>query len=649
MSRLLKAPLPGTTVDPRYPDSDGRCIGDTDFHNLAMIWLREALEDYFADQPDVYVASNLVFYFKEGVPKSHKDPDVLVARHTAGKRRRRSYRIWEEKVMPCTLFEMASRRTWRNDLGEKRDLYASLGVNEYFVYDPEGCFLKPVFQGFRTVKGRSVPQRPAADGSLVSRQLGVRLVPEDGMLRLIDLKTGQPVLTRAEQAEQHKERAEQLAAELERLRADREKIPMLTGKLVRVRYARDLIIPCYLDVADPELRAVAERLLELFRAPMGRTRGELEAELDAVFGDAPGQQVHQGLAKLLEDRCDFEVVAGQPPAQLREAVFAAAAFARKGESQAGRQGEKTGALSPDRPAPLSVFDREVVLRDVAEQLAMTPEAVEQGLFADLKSEQRLTHFKDTTAHRLLERYNVALAQAVLLRSTGMKVHIRQETPQRWRQLLRFVKFHRLVCEVEATGPEAWCLRVEGPLSLFLATQKYGLQLALFLPAVLRCQDFDLEAELRWGPQRRPRRFKLSSQDGLVSHQADTGVYVPAELQMFVDLFRKKVADWDISELTDLLPLGDTLWAPDYRLTHRASGAVVYLDVLGFWRRSSVERHLARLRHHAAVPFVLAISDQLHVEDTELDGLPAGIYRFRQMPLPEEVVRLAEAALQNPRG
>jgi predicted nuclease of restriction endonuclease-like RecB superfamily len=415
---------------------------------------------------------------------------------------------------------------------------------------------------------------------------------------------------------------------------------MLTGRLACVRYARDRIVPAYLDVDDPGWREVAERLLELFRGQAGRTRGELEEEVHEAFGDAPAQLIHQGLAKLLEDRCQFEVSSGHPPDQLREAVFRAAALARVPATGEGGQ-------PPEGQPLLPAFDRDLVLRQVAGPLGLTPEAVSQGLFADLKSEQRLVHFKDMTAEQLLQRYNVALAQAVLLRSTGMKVHVRREPPQRYRQLLRLVKFHRLVCEVEATGPDAYCFRLDGPLSLFLSTQKYGLQLAKFLPAVLHCKDFDLEAELRWGAQRKPKRFTLSSRDGLVSHYQDTGMYVPADLGMFVELFRKKVTDWDISEMTDLLPLGGiTLWAPDYRLTHRASGGVVYLDVFGFWRRSGVEKHLERLRQHADHPFVLAVSEQLRVEEAELEGLPAGVHRFRQMPLPDEVVRLAAEALRN---
>jgi predicted nuclease of restriction endonuclease-like RecB superfamily len=266
------------------------------------------------------------------------------------------------------------------------------------------------------------------------------------------------------------------------------------------------------------------------------------------------------------------------------------------------------------------------------------------LFADLKSEQRLTRFRDTTTERLLHRYNVALAQAVLLRSVQVRVLIRGEKPARYRQLLRLVKFHRLICEFARTGPDSGRLTLDGPLSLFSATQKYGLQLALFLPTVLLCRDFELEADLRWGAQRKPKKFTLTPKDGLVSHAPDTGTYMPPELGMFVELFRKRIADWDISDETEVYPLGDSFWVPDFRLTHRLTGKAVLLEVLGFWRRASAERHLERLRQHATEPFLLAVSDQLHIEDAALEALPAGVHRFRQMPLPDEVARVANELL-----
>jgi predicted nuclease of restriction endonuclease-like RecB superfamily len=404
---------------------------------------------------------------------------------------------------------------------------------------------------------------------------------------------------------------------------------MLTGSLVRVRYSRDRIIPAYAAVDDPANLALAEQLLDIYRGQEWHTRGEIREEIAAAFGDAPLSFLQQGLAKLLEDRCEFEIVAGQPPEKLREAVFGAAARARGAEAI-------LGALTQ----PRSPFDRDAILAGVAAEFNMAPEEVEGGLFADLKSEQRMVKFDPFTPERLLQRYNVALAQAVLLRAVGVEVIIRSEPPAKLRRLFRLIKFHRLVCDVESSGPDSYRLSLDGPLSLFTATQKYGLQLALFLPAILPCHDWDLRAELRWGPQRKPKVFTLSTADKLVSHLPEHGTYVPPELAMFAEQFRKKADGWRLHDESAILPLGPGFWVPDFRLEHLASGKSLYLEVLGFWRKSSAELHIKKLREFAQSTFLLAISDQLRIDDAELEQLPAEVIRFRQMPLPDEVVKRA---------
>jgi len=400
---------------------------------------------------------------------------------------------------------------------------------------------------------------------------------------------------------------------------------MLPTNLVRVRQVKNRIVPQYLDASADSWRDMAEQVLEVFHGRIGAARGEIDADLEEMIGNHPATLLFQGLAKLVEDRCEFEVVAGHPPAALREQVFLAAARQRQSDP----------------------FDRAAVLAGVAQELALTSEQVDQGMLADLKSEQRLIKFDDINVTHLIERYNVALAQAVLLRSTGVTVTVRGESPPRLRQLFRAIKFHRLICDADQGAAGAVTLRLDGPMSLFSATQKYGLQLAMFLPTLLHCDHFELQAEVRWGVKRVAKIFALSSADGLRSPTVDRGSYTPPDLQMFVELFRKKIDDWDIQEEADVLPLGRGFWVPDYRLTHRKSKKFVYLEVLGFWRKGAVEGHLKRLRQHAGQPFVLAVSDQLKIDDEELAELPAGVLRFRTMPVPDEVVRLAGGMLVLP--
>ena len=405
---------------------------------------------------------------------------------------------------------------------------------------------------------------------------------------------------------------------------------MLTGKLVRVKHAREKLLPYYLDVESAKWLEIAEQMIELFRskAKDRAPRGELDQEAAELFGSLPNQLVHQGFLKLLQDRCEFETVAGHPPAEIRDLVFRTSAKHRE-------------LLARSEQVPRPSFDRSAVIEEVARSLDLSVDEIDQCLFADLKSEQLLQRFKDTTPLHLLQRYNVALAQGVLVRATGVKVSLRNETPQRYRQLFRQMKFRRLICEVQPLTASSVQLFLDGPMSLFSSTQKYGLQMALFLPTLLLCRDFDLQADVLWGPQRKRKTFALSSGQGLVTHAPDYGTYVPPELQMFVETFRKRCPEWEINEEPAIYPLGqEGYWVPDFRLKHRKSTKSVLLEVLGFWRRSGAEKHLARLRKHAKEPFLLAVSDQLKVDEEELEGLPAEIHRFRQMPLAGEIARLA---------
>lgn len=171
----------------------------------------------------------MVLAYKQGDPKCHRDPDALVAKGV-DKHPRHSFLTWKEGVVPCVLFEISSKGTWRVDLYKKPAVYASIGVKEYFLYDSEGCYLDPVLQGFRTIKGKPVPMRPAKDGSLVSKQLGLRLVPQGEMLRLFVLATEEPILTSEERIAQARQqyaaavnqRVVALTAELAHLRAKME-------------------------------------------------------------------------------------------------------------------------------------------------------------------------------------------------------------------------------------------------------------------------------------------------------------------------------------------------------------------------------------------------------------------------------------------
>ncbi len=414
---------------------------------------------------------------------------------------------------------------------------------------------------------------------------------------------------------------------------------MLTGDLVRVKTVKQRVVPLYIDREHPHWRETAESLLLLFREGVGHTRGRIEEEIDTLFGEGgKATQVYRGLAKVLEDRSEFEVVAEIPPEVIRERVFTAAADERR---RIHEQAER------ERRPP---FDRDRVLAAVAAELKLEPDALMTGLFADLRDENRLLRFDDMTATQLVDRYNVALAQSVLLRAVRIEVEVRGERPARYRQLFRWLKFHRLIHKVEGSMGEGYVFQIDGPLSLFSATTKYGMQVAHFLPALLLCDNFRLSAELRFGPKREPRSFELASRDGLVSHKADQGVYTPAELTAFVERFRQVAPAWELKETSEIIELGrEGVWVPDYHLIHRASGVDVFLEVLGFWNRSSLERITRLLPRHGPPRYILAISERMKVDEEALGELTGPILRFKEIPNAAELAALLETFTTQPKS
>jgi Uma2 family endonuclease len=180
-----------------YPERDGKPMAETDVHIDVLIYLREALKDHFRDEPQVYVAGNMLLYYEEGNPAACVAPDIFVVQGVS-KGERRTYKLWEEGQPPTVIFEITSRGSRLEDLGTKRALYAMLGVREYYLYDPLGEYLRPPLQGYRLQQGEYERVLPGDQGQLVSQALSLELRLQDGQLQVLNPATGERLLTPAE-------------------------------------------------------------------------------------------------------------------------------------------------------------------------------------------------------------------------------------------------------------------------------------------------------------------------------------------------------------------------------------------------------------------------------------------------------------------
>ena len=207
-------------VDPIvYPESDGKPMAETDLHREIMIWIIHLLQRFFAGQ-QVYVSGNLLVYYEKGNPRKSVAPDCFVVWGVES-RLRPIYKLWEEGQAPQVVFEVTSKSTRREDMKDKMRLYAQLGVEEYYLYDPTSDYLKPPLAAFQRVGDSFAPMQPdngemhlgdlvflpgeGESPEYVSPRLGLRLaLDEENRLQFYAVTSGERLLSDFEIGQQAK-------------------------------------------------------------------------------------------------------------------------------------------------------------------------------------------------------------------------------------------------------------------------------------------------------------------------------------------------------------------------------------------------------------------------------------------------------------
>ena len=221
-----------------YPSEDGIPL-ESDNHLRGMINLLEGARDFCEDHGlPILAGANLFIYYVEGDPKKCVGPDFFVARDLSRTPRRRVYKVWIEGKMPELVVELASPSSARVDLRRKKDLYESLGVLEYLVFDGEGIGWDPPLVAFRR-RGQRLEEESVVqpDGSIAFRSgvLPLEFRPSGEFLRFFDPQTGAFVPTRKERAATAERERERADAERERADAERERAERLAIEVARLR------------------------------------------------------------------------------------------------------------------------------------------------------------------------------------------------------------------------------------------------------------------------------------------------------------------------------------------------------------------------------------------------------------------------------
>ena len=383
---------------------------------------------------------------------------------------------------------------------------------------------------------------------------------------------------------------------------------MIGPDLVRVRRKNGV-----LSLAKPSAEATArarelsEQVLAVLAAQVGEPRQVVEEALNELEGSAQEKKLLSALKKLALDDSAFDGNPAVDAISLRRELFSRAAAAR-------------------RALAVGVhFDRSAVLSEAGAALGLSAEAVESGLYSDLRSAERLLRAPGYGPDGLLARHARAEVQAVLLCSVRVVADVRCASADQYRALFHKLKFRQLMFQLSARDDGGYRIEIDGPYSLFDSVTKYGMELALLLPALEACDSVKLVADLRWGKKRDPLSFSLQLEPSNGTEPSPPR----DDIQALIQAFSESNAAWRAEPAREVLELpGIGLCVPDLCFTHQETGEQVLCEVLGFWNRAAVWRRVELVEQGLPNKIVFVASARLRVSEDVLEADSAALYVYK---------------------
>ena len=397
---------------------------------------------------------------------------------------------------------------------------------------------------------------------------------------------------------------------------------MLTSDLA-INFRRgEKILPRLIKTDDAGYTRDAEVLIEIFNEFDGRTRGELERELEEYIGTGTDFRILRGFIKLLTDRCEFETSAPAEPIEIRQKVFL----------EAG----KYQPVFPDSE------NKKLILQKIADELNTSADQIYQNLYADLSAQQRLKSFETIAPTELLDRYNLAQAQAILYKCVEMKISVAPSDTANYRQIFGWIKHFGLIHSVEGNSADGYEITLTGAASLFHRSQKYGIQMSVFLPALLLCGNWKMRAEIN--DKKGVGFYELTSaQTELISNRYDEPEYENPVHEKLKKAWEKSTTEWKLEENKEVIDLGKTAFIPDFVLISPADEKI-YLDVLGFWTPKSLQKRLAEFASANYRNFIIAAWQELRGSREEATISSENVVFFKSKLEPLLLIDAAEKLL-----
>lgn len=351
-----------------------------------------------------------------------------------------------------------------------------------------------------------------------------------------------------------------------------------------MRVSKGKVHPIYAAL-DYATIGLAERMLEAYRSSVGGKKAPLMQRLKSFEDEDFDYRLVRGLSALLERRCVFATESAIDPEQARSMVFE----------------------ESSRRKVVDVNERTQVIRDVSLKLNLLPDALEKSLWSDVEEELILKEFNPLDPTNLIKYYNLSLAQTTLFKSLRMEF----TSSGNWKNIFRAIKRLGLMYTVEQAG-EGYVVTLDGPLSLFKMTDRYGTSLAKLLPQIICAESWRFKADIIGRMKTRIFTFEATSDEvsSIMENveREDQQLYDSTVEERFARGFNSLGTGWVLRREPKPLLAGSHVLIPDF--IFEKYGIKVYLEVVGFWTQDYLERKISKLNALRDVDIIVAVDESL---------------------------------------
>jgi len=384
---------------------------------------------------------------------------------------------------------------------------------------------------------------------------------------------------------------------------------MLPSLLLRVRTRKGTIFPLFCTEEKGDLQ-LAEELIGQFDQSIQHheKKKSLEKRIATVEGQYDDYKLVRGLSTLLERRCQFSIFdngsAGDmaDPVSVRKALF-----------------EEASRIA----LALTEFDRDKVIDIVASKMNLSTSYIRQVMWTDLEENMILEQFSSLGPNELLGWYNLSLMQTLLFNCTKLEFCVQGGV--NWKHVLRDVKRLGLMYNLQHnkvrneqrsnnntdaasavtyndTDETELVCSLDGPISLFKLTDRYGTSIAKLLPSIISSERWSLNSWIvrKTMSGKKIYEFNISSLevpslliDPYSSNNRLVSYFDSSVEEKFANRFEQVANGWRlIREPDPLIVTGGRAFIPDFMF--QKYDRKIYLEIVGFWTREYLEKKIQKL-------------------------------------------------------